>query len=60
MAMETLAAADGNIEIMFLRQIGDDPFTPTPERTAQISEVAGRKEAEWLIRRQKPASAARA
>src|ERR1700722_16736323 len=42
MAMETLAAADGNIEIMFLRQIGDDPFTPTPERSAQISEVAGR------------------
>ena len=42
MAMETLAAADGNIEIMFLRQIGDDPFTPTPERTAQIGEVAGR------------------
>src|SRR3954463_2875987 len=40
MAMETTSAADGNIEIMFLRQMGHDPFIPTPERTAQISEVA--------------------
>jgi phosphatidylserine/phosphatidylglycerophosphate/cardiolipin synthase-like enzyme len=27
---------------MFLQQMGDDPFTPTPERKAQIIEVANR------------------
>ena len=42
MAIETASAAGGNIELMFLQQMGRDPFTPTPERTAQISEVAGR------------------
>jgi phosphatidylserine/phosphatidylglycerophosphate/cardiolipin synthase-like enzyme len=42
MAMETVSAADGNIELMFLRQMGDDPFVPTAERAAQIKEVACR------------------
>ena len=42
MLMETVFGADGNIEIMFLRQRGDDPFISTPERTAQIREVATR------------------
>src|ERR1700744_515983 len=41
MAMATLAAARG-IELMFLQQMGDDPFRLTPERTAQIAEVANR------------------
>ena len=42
MLMETVSEAGGNIEIMFLRQRGDDPFISTPERTAQIREVATR------------------
>jgi phosphatidylserine/phosphatidylglycerophosphate/cardiolipin synthase-like enzyme len=42
MAMETVSAAGGNIEVMFLQQVGNDPFTPTLERAAQISEVASR------------------
>ena len=42
MLMETVSAAGGNIEIMFLRQRGDDPFISTPERMAQIGEVASR------------------
>jgi phosphatidylserine/phosphatidylglycerophosphate/cardiolipin synthase-like enzyme len=42
MLMETVTGAGGNIEIMFLRQRGDDPFISTPERTAQIGEVASR------------------
>jgi phosphatidylserine/phosphatidylglycerophosphate/cardiolipin synthase-like enzyme len=42
MLMETVSGAGGNIEIMFLRQRGDDPFISTPERTAQIKEVASR------------------
>jgi phosphatidylserine/phosphatidylglycerophosphate/cardiolipin synthase-like enzyme len=42
MAMETLSAAGGNIEVMLLQQVGSDPFTPTLERTAQIREVASR------------------
>jgi phosphatidylserine/phosphatidylglycerophosphate/cardiolipin synthase-like enzyme len=42
MLVESASAAGGNIEIMFLRQRGDDPFISTPERTAQISEVASR------------------
>jgi phosphatidylserine/phosphatidylglycerophosphate/cardiolipin synthase-like enzyme len=42
MLMETVLAAGGNIEVMFLRQRGDDPFISTPERTAQIGEVASR------------------
>ncbi len=41
MAMTTLSAA-GGIELMFLQQMGDDPFVPTPERKAQIAEVASR------------------
>jgi phosphatidylserine/phosphatidylglycerophosphate/cardiolipin synthase-like enzyme len=42
MLMETVSGADGNIEIMFLRQRGDDPFISTLERTEQIREVATR------------------
>ena len=42
MAIESVSAAGGNIEIMFLQQMGDDPFTSTPERTAQIGGVAAR------------------
>jgi phosphatidylserine/phosphatidylglycerophosphate/cardiolipin synthase-like enzyme len=42
MLMETVSGAGGNIEIMFLRQRGDDPFVSTPERAAQIGEVASR------------------
>jgi phosphatidylserine/phosphatidylglycerophosphate/cardiolipin synthase-like enzyme len=42
MLMETVSGAGGNIEIMFLRQRGDDPFVSTPERTGQIREVASR------------------
>ena len=36
MAMTTKLAADGNIELMFLQQMGRDPFAPKPERTAQV------------------------
>src|SRR5579863_5825405 len=42
MLMETISVAGGDIELMFLRQRGDDPFVSTAERTAQISEVATR------------------
>ena len=42
MAMTTKLAADGNIELMFLQQMGRDPFAPKPERTAQVVEVANR------------------
>ena len=42
MAIETVSAAGGNIELMFLQQVGNDPFTPTLERAAQTSEVASR------------------
>ena len=42
MAMTTKLAADGNIELMFLQQMGHDPFAPKPERTAQVVEVASR------------------
>jgi phosphatidylserine/phosphatidylglycerophosphate/cardiolipin synthase-like enzyme len=42
MLMESTFAAGGDIEIMFLRQRGDDPFISTPERAAQIGEVASR------------------
>ena len=42
MAMETVSAAGGNIEVMLLQQVGSDPFTPTLERAAQIGEVARR------------------
>src|SRR5262245_22569405 len=42
MLMETVWAGSGSIEVMFLRQRGDDPFVSTPERRAQIGEVASR------------------
>jgi phosphatidylserine/phosphatidylglycerophosphate/cardiolipin synthase-like enzyme len=42
MAMTTKFAAAGNIELTFLQQMGHDPFIPTPERTAQVAEVASR------------------
>ena len=42
MAMTTKLAADGNIELMFLQQMGRDPLAPKPERTAQVVEVASR------------------
>ena len=42
MLMENVSAAGGDIEVMFLRQRGDDPFVSTTERQAQISEVASR------------------
>src|SRR5215471_406213 len=42
MAMETVSAVGGKIEVMLLQQVGSDPFTPTLERAAQISEVASR------------------
>src|SRR5437660_8979387 len=42
MSMETVSGAGGNIEVMLLQQVGSDPFTPTLERAAQISEVANR------------------
>jgi len=39
MAMATVSAAGGDIAATFLQQIGDDPFTATPERTAQVAGV---------------------
>ena len=40
MQMTTISAAGGDISVAFLQQNGDDPFTATPERTAQIADVA--------------------
>jgi phosphatidylserine/phosphatidylglycerophosphate/cardiolipin synthase-like enzyme len=40
MQMETVSAAGGDISVAFLQQNGDDPFTATPERAAQIAGVA--------------------
>jgi phosphatidylserine/phosphatidylglycerophosphate/cardiolipin synthase-like enzyme len=40
--IETTVLAGGDIEVMFLAQTGRDPFTATPERTAQVGEVAAR------------------
>jgi phosphatidylserine/phosphatidylglycerophosphate/cardiolipin synthase-like enzyme len=40
MAMTSNSFAGGNIVATFLRQMGDDPFTATPERLAQIAGVA--------------------
>jgi phosphatidylserine/phosphatidylglycerophosphate/cardiolipin synthase-like enzyme len=40
MQMATVSAAGGDISVAFLQQNGDDPFTATPERTAQIAGVA--------------------
>ena len=42
MTLETTSFAEGAIEVAFLQQQGRDPFTPTPERAAQISDVASR------------------
>ena len=42
MTAETASFAEGAIEVTFLQQQGRDPFTATPERTAQIGEVASR------------------
>jgi phosphatidylserine/phosphatidylglycerophosphate/cardiolipin synthase-like enzyme len=40
MAMTTASAAGGDIAMMFLQQVGDDPFMATPERATQIAAVA--------------------
>src|ERR1700733_14366010 len=40
MQMATVSGAGGDISMAFLQQNGDDPFTATPERTAQIAGVA--------------------
>ena len=42
MTAETTSFAEGAIEATFLQQQGRDPFTTTPERTAQIRDVATR------------------
>jgi hypothetical protein len=42
MTAETAAFAEGAIEVTFLQQQGRDPFTVTPERTAQVRDVASR------------------
>jgi phosphatidylserine/phosphatidylglycerophosphate/cardiolipin synthase-like enzyme len=42
MTAETASFAEGAIEVTFLQQRGRDPFTATPERIAQISDVASR------------------
>jgi phosphatidylserine/phosphatidylglycerophosphate/cardiolipin synthase-like enzyme len=40
MTLATAASAGGDIEVTFLQQVGDDPFTATPERAAQTIDVA--------------------
>src|ERR1700726_4841673 len=42
MTTETTSLAGGAIEVTFLDQQGRDPFTPTPEREAQIKDTASR------------------
>ena len=42
MTLETTSLAGGAIEVTFLQQQGRDPFTGTPERAAQIQDVASR------------------
>jgi phosphatidylserine/phosphatidylglycerophosphate/cardiolipin synthase-like enzyme len=42
MTLETTSLAGGAIEVTFLQQQGRDPFTATPERVAQIKDVASR------------------
>ena len=42
MTLETTPFAAGAIEVTLLRQQGPDPFTATPERAAQINDVARR------------------
>jgi phosphatidylserine/phosphatidylglycerophosphate/cardiolipin synthase-like enzyme len=40
MTLETTSLAGGAIEVTFLQQQGRDPYTATPERAAQIKDVA--------------------
>src|SRR5271163_1533567 len=40
MTLQTTALAGGAIEVTFLQQQGRNPFTATPERAAQIRDVA--------------------
>ena len=40
MTLATTSFANGAIEVAFLQQQGRDPFTATPERAAQIRDVA--------------------
>src|ERR1700691_2453989 len=40
MTAETASFAEGAIEVTFLQQQGRDPFTATPERAAQIRDIA--------------------
>jgi phosphatidylserine/phosphatidylglycerophosphate/cardiolipin synthase-like enzyme len=40
MTLETTSLAGGAIEVTFLQQQGRDPYTATPERIAQIRDVA--------------------
>jgi len=40
MTLETTSLAGGAMEVTFLQQQGRDPFTATPERIAQIKDVA--------------------
>ncbi len=42
MTLETTSLAGGAIEVTFLQQQGRDPFTGTPQRAAQIQDVASR------------------
>ena len=42
MTIETAELAGGAIEVAFLTQQGGDPYTATPERSAQIKAVASR------------------
>ncbi len=42
MTLEATSFAGGAIEVTFLQQQGRDPFTATPERAAQIKDVASR------------------
>jgi phosphatidylserine/phosphatidylglycerophosphate/cardiolipin synthase-like enzyme len=40
--LDTATSADGAIEIIFLRQVGDDPYHSDPQRDAQAAAVANR------------------
>ena len=42
MTLATTSFAAGAIEVTFLQQLGRDPFIASPERTAQIRDVANR------------------
>jgi hypothetical protein len=50
MTLETTSFAEGAIEVMFLQQQGRDPFAATPERTAQIRDIATRICCPWRRR----------